>query len=281
MGRFEGKVAFITGGARGQGRSHAIALAREGASVALVDIANGEIGHPPYRVASAEDLEETVRLVEKEGFSALALPCDVRDEAQVAAAARQAAETFGGIDYVITNAGVLAKFQQSWNIPAEDWRGSIETNLTGQWLALKYTIPHLIERGRGSAIVMVSSGAGIQALPYASDYCAAKYGVVGLGMTLANELGPYGIRVNVLVPGAHDTPMIDSCAEANGFTRETMLGQFEDADLLGAGAIRPEEGSTPAVLWLLSDDARWVHGHIQIVDAGLDAKVPSGDQLSS
>ena len=281
MGRFEGKVAFITGGARGQGRSHAIALAREGASVALVDIANGEIGHPPYRVASAEDLEETVRLVEKEGFSALALPCDVRDEAQVAAAAREAADTFGGIDYVITNAGVLAKFQQSWNIPAEDWRGSIETNLTGQWLALKYTIPYLIERGRGSAIVMVSSGAGIQALPYASDYCAAKYGVVGLGMTLANELGPYGIRVNVLVPGAHDTPMIDSCAEANGFTRETMLGQFEDADLLGAGAIRPEEGSTPAVLWLLSDDARWVHGHIQIVDAGLDAKVPSGDQLSS
>ena len=279
MGRFDGKVAFITGGARGQGRSHAVALAREGASVALVDIANGEIGQPPYLVASAGELEETVRLVEKEGSSDLALPCVVRDEAQVAAAARRAAETVGGIDYVITNAGVLAKFQQSWTIPAEDWRGSIETNLTGQWLALKYTIPYLIERGRGSAIVMVSSGAGIQALPYASDYCAAKYGVVGLGMTLANELGPYGIRVNVLVPGAHDTPMIDSCAEANGFTRETMLGQFENADLLGAGAIPPEEGSTAGVLWLLSDDARWVHGHIQIVDAGLDAKVPSGDQL--
>lgn len=280
MGRFDGKVAFITGAARGQGRSHAVALAREGASVALVDIANGEVGHPPYRVASREDLEETARLVEKEGSEALALPCDVRNEAQVASAAASAADAFGGIDYVITNAGVLAKFQQSWDIPSEDWRGSIETNLTGQWLALKYTIPHLIARGRGSAIVMVSSGAGIQALPYASDYCAAKYGVVGLGMTLANELGPYGIRVNVLVPGAHDTPMIDSCAEANGFTRETMLKQFENTDLLGAGVIQPEEGSTPAVLWLLSDDARWVHGHIQVVDAGLDAKVASGDQLA-
>ncbi len=280
VGRFDGKTALITGAARGQGRSHAIALAREGAGVALLDIANGEVGHPPARVASAADLDETVRRVEAEGGKALAIACDVRIEEQVASAVTAAVEVFGGLDYVIANAGILARFQPSWEIPSEDWRGTIETNLTGQWLTLKYTIPHLISRGRGSAIVMVSSGAGIQAFPYGSDYCASKYGVVGLGLTLANELGPYGVRVNVLVPGAHDTPMIDSCAEANGFTRESLLKQFEGTDLLGAGAMRPEEGTTPAVLWLLSDEARWVHGHVQVVDAGLDTKVVSGDDIA-
>jgi len=137
MGEFDGKVAVITGAARGQGRSHAVALAGEGARVALLDIANGEITHPPARVASAEDLDETVRLVESVGGKALAVPCDVRDEAQVAAAASAVVEAFGGIDFVVSNAGILAKYQESWNIPSEDWRGSLETNLTGQWLTLK------------------------------------------------------------------------------------------------------------------------------------------------
>lgn len=278
--RFDGKVVLITGGARGQGRSHAIALAREGASVALVDIASGEIGHPPYRVASRDDLEQTAKLVEQAGGQALPLVADVREEEQVASAVETAVSQFGGIDHLISNAGVLAVFQQSWNIPKVDWDASIATNLTGHWLACRYAIPRMIERSGNRSIVLVSSGAGIQALPYASDYCAAKYGVVGLGKTLANELGPYRIRVNILVPGAQDTPMIDSCAEANGFTRDQMLGQFEDTDLLGAGAMRPEEATTPAVLWLLSDEAKWVNGAVQVVDAGLDAKVPAGDDVA-
>jgi NAD(P)-dependent dehydrogenase (short-subunit alcohol dehydrogenase family) len=255
-------------------------LAREGAKVALLDIATGEIGHPPYRVASRDDLEHTVKLVEEAGGEALALPADVRDEEQVKAAVARTVETFGGIDHLISNAGMLAVFQQSWNIPKVDWDASIGVNLTGHWLTCKYVIPQMIERQGNRGIVLVSSGAGIQALPYASDYCAAKYGVVGLGKTLANELGPYRIRVNILVPGAQDTPMIDSCAEANGFTRDQMLGQFEDTDLLGAGAMRPEEATTPAILWLLSDDAKFVNGSVQVVDAGLDSKVVSGDQLA-
>jgi NAD(P)-dependent dehydrogenase (short-subunit alcohol dehydrogenase family) len=120
---------------------------------------------------------------------------------------------------------------------------------------------------------MVSSGAGIDAFPFGSDYCAAKHGVIGLGLTLANELGPYGIRLNMLVPGAQDTPMIDSSAEANGFDRQVLVDQLKGLDLLGAGAMRPEEGTTPAVLWLLSDRAKWVHGTIQVIDGGLNAKV--------
>lgn len=273
MGDFDGKVVLITGGARGQGRSHAVALAREGASLALLDIANGELTHPPARVASAEDLATTVRLVEEAGGAAAGIPCDVRDEDQVQAAVAEAVDRFGGLDFVISNAGILGKYQQSWAIPTEDWRACLETNLTGQWLTLKYTIPHLIERGPGCAIVMVSSGAGIDAFPYGSDYCAAKHGVIGLGLCLANELGPYGIRVNMLVPGAQDTPMIGATSEVGGPSREEMLEQLKRLDLLGAGAMKPEEGTTPAILWLLSEKAKWVHGTIQVVDAGLNAKV--------
>ncbi|HUJ66590.1 MAG TPA: SDR family NAD(P)-dependent oxidoreductase [Acidimicrobiales bacterium] len=273
MGDFEGKVVLITGGARGQGRSHAVALAREGASVALLDIANGELTHPPARVASAQDLAETVSLVEAAGGRALGIPCDVRDEGQVVNAVDQAVDHFGGLDFVIANAGILGLYQQSWTIPTEDWRASLETNLTGQWLTLKHTIPHLIARGPGCAIIMVSSGAGIDAFPYGSDYCAAKHGVIGLGLCLANELGPYGIRVNMLVPGAHDTPMIGAASEVGGPDRESMLAQLKGLDLLGAGAIKPEEGTTPAVLWLLSEKAKWIHGSIQVIDAGLNAKV--------
>jgi (+)-trans-carveol dehydrogenase len=273
MGDFDGKVVLITGGARGQGRSHAVALAREGASVALLDIANGELTHPPARVASAQDLAETVSLVEAAGGRALGVPCDVRDEGQVGSAVEQAVDHFGGLDFVIANAGILGLYQQSWTIPTEDWRASLETNLTGQWLTLKHTIPHLIARGPGCAIIMVSSGAGIDAFPYGSDYCAAKHGVIGLGLCLANELGPYGIRVNMLVPGAHDTPMIGAASEVGGPDRESMLAQLKGLDLLGAGAIKPEEGTTPAVLWLLSEKAKWIHGSIQVIDAGLNAKV--------
>jgi NAD(P)-dependent dehydrogenase (short-subunit alcohol dehydrogenase family) len=273
MGDFDGKVVLITGGARGQGRSHAVALAREGASLALLDIANGELTHPPARVASAGDLADTVSLVEAAGGKAVGIPCDVRDEDQVSSAVQQAVEHFGGLDFVIANAGILGLYQQSWTIPTEDWRASLETNLTGQWLTLKHTIPHLIARGPGCAIIMVSSGAGIDAFPYGSDYCAAKHGVIGLGLCLANELGPYGIRVNMLVPGAHDTPMIGAASEVGGPDRESMLAQLKGLDLLGAGAIKPEEGTTPAVLWLLSDKAKWVHGSIQVIDAGLNAKV--------
>lgn len=273
MGDFDGKVALITGGARGQGRSHAVALAREGASVAVLDIANGERTHPPARVASAEDLATTVAMVEEAGGEAVGIPCDVREEDQVVAAVEQAVVRFGGLDFVIANAGILGLYQQSWQIPTVDWRASIETNLTGQWLTLKHTIPHLIERGPGAAIIMVSSGAGIDAFPYGSDYAAAKHGVIGLGLCLANELGPYRIRVNMIVPGAHDTPMIGATSEVGGPDRESMLKQLEQLDLLGAGAIKPEEGSTPAIMWLLSDKAKWVHGTVQVIDAGLNAKV--------
>jgi len=268
VARFDGKVALITGGARGQGRSHGLALAREGADVAILDIAKGRAGHPAYRMADRSDLEKTAEEIRNLGRRALALPCDVTEEDQVREAADKAAAELGGIDYVIANAAIYPRFGESWKISRQDWESTIRIDLTGVWLTCKYTIPHVIARGRGGALVLVSSMAGIKPLPYNSDYVAAKYGVVGLGRTLAIELGPYGIRSNVLCPGAVDTPMVDAVAEANSLTREQLLGQFENFDLLDAGAMKPEESTTPAVLWLLSEDAKFYTGQVLTLDAG-------------
>ena len=268
MGRFDGKVALITGGARGQGRSHGLALAREGADVALLDIAKGKAGHHTYRTAELSDLERTAEDIRKLGRKALGIQCDVTDEAQVQAAADKAAAELGGIDYVIANAAIYPCFGESWKISKKDWDSTLDIDLTGVWLTCKYTIPHVIARGRGGALVLVSSMAGIKPLPYNSDYVAAKHGVVGLGLTLAIELGPYGIRSNVLCPGAVDTPMVDAVAEENSLTREQLLGQFENFDLLDVGAMKPEESTTPAVLWMLSQDAKFYTGQVLTLDAG-------------
>jgi SDR family mycofactocin-dependent oxidoreductase len=272
VARFDGKRAFITGAARGQGRSHALALAREGCDLALIDIASGECGHPPYRLATRDDLDETARLVKDLGRQAVSVVCDIRDEHQIRDAVDQSVSELGGLDYVVANAGVEDRFLPSWEIPTDDWRATIDTNLTGTWLTCKYTVPHLIHSGEGAAVVLVSSLVGLRQLPFNSDYVASKFGVTGLGMTLANELGPYKVRVNMLHPGAIDSPMIDAMCEANGLTREGLLSQFADMDVMGAGVLPPEESTTPAVLWLLSHEARYVTGHSMVVDAGARVK---------
>lgn len=268
MGRFDGKVALITGGARGQGRSHALALAREGAEVAILDIARGRAGHPTYAMAEASELERTAGEIRQLGRRALAIACDVTDEAQVREAADATAAQLGGIDYVIANAGIYPCFGASWTLSKPEWDSTLAIDLTGVWLTCKHTIPHVIARGRGGALVLVSSMAGIKPVPYSSHYAAAKHGVVGLGLTLAIELGPYGIRSNVLCPGAIDTPMVDAVARENSLSREQLLGQFADFDLLDAGAMKPEESTTPALLWLLSDDAKFYTGQVLTIDAG-------------
>ncbi len=277
MGKFEDKVAVITGGARGQGRSHARALAREGASVALWDIANGQNERPPYRMASADDLAETVKLVEEEGGKALPIAVDLRNGQDVQAAVAQTVETFGGIDFLVAQQGAMPLTTETWNTTEEHWNDIIAVNLTASFLACKYVVPELIKRGPGGAIVLTSSTAGLTTFPWLTSYGAAKHGILGLGKGLANELGPYGIRVNMICPGAVDTPMVDSFAEANGLRKEDMWAQFDGADLLNAGLVLAEESTTPAVVYLLSDDARWVTGHTMVVDAGAMIKPNAGN----
>lgn len=267
--RFEDRVVVITGAARGQGRAHAVALAREGAAVGLLDIASGEAEHPPFAVAGRADLDAAAAAVEAAGGRALPVVCDVRDEDSVVEAVAAVVAAFGGVDHVIVNAGVENVFQPTWKIPKEDWDAVFATNVTGAWLTCKHTVPHLLERAPGSSIVMVSSGAALRPLSWNADYTASKYAVVGLGLTLANDLGEHGVRVNVICPGAVDTPMITELARANGADGSQLTRQFSAAYLLPTERLlRAEESTTPAVLWLLSDEARWMTGVVLPVDAG-------------
>ncbi|MEO6124231.1 MAG: SDR family oxidoreductase [Ilumatobacteraceae bacterium] len=280
MGKFDDKVVVITGGARGQGRSHARALAAEGARIALWDLANGQNARPPYRMASAEDMAETVRLVEQVGGKVLPVAFDLRDGDAVQAAVASTVETFGGIDYLVAQQGAMPLTTETWNTTEEHWNDIIAVNLTASFLACKYVIPEIIKRGPGGAIVLTSSTAGLNTFPWLTCYGAAKHGVLGLGKGLANELGPYGIRVNMVCPGAVDTPMVDSFAESNGLRKEDMWKQFDGADLLNGGLVKAEESTTPAIVYLLSDDAKWVTGHTMVVDAGASIKPNAGNVAS-
>jgi len=263
VGRFDGKVVVVTGGGGGQGRSHALALAREGAQVSLWDV-------------NADAVGEAAAGVKDAGGDALGLTVDLTDTAQVASATHQTVETFGGIDHLVAQQGKMPRAQEVWTVPESDWDRTIAINLTGTFLTCKHVIPEIIARGRGGAIVLTSSTAGLFGYPYLVSYGVAKHGVLGLGKGLANELAPYGIRVNMLCPGAVDTPMVDDFAATNQLSREDIWKQFDGMDLLGAGLMKAEESTTPAVLYLLSDDAKWVTGHVMVVDAGATAKPSMG-----
>ena len=204
MGRLSGKVAFITGAARGQGRAHAVRLASEGADIIGIDVcAQVEKGYPG---ATEADLAETARLVEGTGRSMVAVRADVRDLAAVGDAVAAGVERFGRLDVVVANAGIFS-YGFLWEITPEQWRDMIDVNLTGVFHTIKATVPRLIEQGEGGSVILVSSVAGLRGVPFAGHYAAAKHGVVGLCRTLANEVGAHRIRVNSIHPAGVTTPM--------------------------------------------------------------------------
>ncbi len=210
-GTLEGRVAFVTGAARGQGRGYAVRLAREGADVVVSDICAPVSSTVPYAAATAEELEETVRLVEAEGRKALARRVDIRDDAAVRGLVADAVEQFGRLDVVVANAGVLS-WGRLWELSDEQWNAVIDTNLTGTWRTLRAVIPAMIEAGNGGSIVVVSSAGGIKATPGNGHYAATKHGLTAMTNTLAIELGEYGIRVNSIHPYSIETPMITNDA---------------------------------------------------------------------
>jgi NAD(P)-dependent dehydrogenase (short-subunit alcohol dehydrogenase family) len=265
--RFDGRVAFITGAGRGQGRSHALRLASEGADVALVDLgAAGRVEHPPYATASSEQLHAVAAEIRALGPRAEVFEVDVRNPDGLREAADAAASRLGGIDLVVANAGITDAFYPTWELPVENWRTMLDINLSGVFYTCRATVPHLLQRPDHAAIVIVNSGVGIRAVANLSHYVAAKTGLRGLAIALAAELGPHGIRCNSVFPAGVDTDMTTAMVELGGGTRAELLNGFRDRQLIPQNVQISD--ITSAVTWLLSDEARFVTGLEMTVDAG-------------
>ena len=266
-GSLKGKVALITGAARGQGRAHAVRLASEGADIIAIDLCD-QIASVPYPLATPDDLAATVKLVEDTGARIVAKEADVRDRASLSAAAQAGVDELGRLDIVVANAGIAP--MQSGD---DGWRDVIDVNLTGVYNTIKAAIPTMVKQGIGGSIVLISSAAGLAgvASPDAGSvgYAAAKHGVVGLMRVYANLLAKQSIRVNSIHPTGVETPMIN-----NDFTRGWLAKMAADSDSPGSmGNALPVEVLQPedianAVAWLVSDQARYITGVTLPVDAG-------------
>ncbi|RFU21651.1 mycofactocin-coupled SDR family oxidoreductase [Geodermatophilus marinus] len=272
MGRVEGKVAFITGAARGQGRAHAVRLAEEGAEIIAVDVCRG-FDTVPYAGATEADLAQTVKEVEALDRRIVARKADVRDLASLQAVVDEGLAQFGHIDIVCANAGI-GSFAPALELTEETWQDVVDINLTGVWKTVKATAPAMVERGQGGSIVLTSSIAGLIAFPNLAHYTAAKHGVTGLMRTLAVELAPHRIRVNSVHPTTVDTPMVANEAiwglflgGAQGATREQAAEGMTALNAIPVPWVEAVDISN-AVLFLASDEARYVTGTTTVIDAG-------------
>jgi len=275
-GRVEGKVAFITGAARGQGRSHAVRLAEEGADIIAVDIC-AQVGSVPYPMATPEDLAETVKEVEALDRRIVAVQADTRDYAGLKQALDDGVAQLGRLDIVCSNAGI-ASFGQAAELDETTWQDMIDINLTGMWHACKAAIPHLIAGGRGGSIVITSSTAGLKGFQNLAHYVSAKHGVVGLMRTLALELAPHFIRVNSLHTSTVNTDIVQNetfyrlaAPSLDNPGRQDMADASQAMNALPIPWMEPAEVSN-AVLFLGSDEARYITGVTLPVDAGFMLK---------
>ena len=271
-GRVRGKVAFITGAARGQGRSHAVTLAREGADIVALDIAD-QIDSVPYPMATLEDLNETVRLVEAEDRRCLPVVADVRDIHAMDGAVKQTMAEFGRLDIVLANAGVLHVTGEGETLDesALHWADALGVMLTGVYNTIRVVQQPMIEQGQGGSIVITSSTAGLSGMHHGTGgiaaYCAAKHGVVGLMRGYAKLFGPHNIRVNTVHPMGVATPMI--------INDEFQKYHADHADVLEISprllpiTLLEAQDISNAILWLVSDEARAVTGITLPVDSGV------------
>jgi SDR family mycofactocin-dependent oxidoreductase len=278
MGLLDGKVAFVTGAARGQGRSHAVRLAQEGADIIALD-ACATPGWLSYPLATEEDLARTVAEVEALDRRIVAGKADIRDLAAIASVlAHGLAELGGRLDIVAANAAIISWPRDTWAIDPAEFRELIDVTLTGTFLTVKAAVPPMIAAGNGGSIVLTSSGAAITAGKGLGDYKAAKAGVLALKDTLACELAEHFIRVNAICPTAVDTPMIQNEALHRAFRpdlespgRDDVMAGFAQMNLLPIPWVAPVDVSN-AIVWLCSDAARYVTGITLPVDAGNQLK---------
>jgi (+)-trans-carveol dehydrogenase/(-)-trans-carveol dehydrogenase len=276
MGRLDGKVAFVTGAARGQGRSHAVELAAEGADIIAVDVAHDlpELGLG-YSMASSEDLAETVAEVEKLDRRVVTAEVDVRDGAALKEALDAGVAELGRLDIVAANAGIAANGAPTHEITEDAWEQMLSINLTGVWKTCKAAVPHLLAGGRGGSMILTSSMAGLRGYQGIAAYSAAKHGVVGLMRVLASELAPHSIRVNSVHPSQVNTPMIQNEATYKIFrpdlehpTRDDFEPVSQSMHALPVPWAEPLDISR-ALIFLASDDSRLITGVPLPIDAGL------------
>jgi SDR family mycofactocin-dependent oxidoreductase len=276
-GSLEGRVAFVTGAARGQGRAHAVRLASDGADIIAIDICGPVTDSITYPSATSEELAETVRQVEATGRKVLAREVDVRDLAAQQQVIADAVEQFGRLDIVVVNAGILS-WGRLFEMSEEQWDSVIQTNLSGAWRTVRAAVPAMIEAGNGGSIIMVSSSAGLKATPGNGHYSASKHGVVAITNALALEVGEYGIRVNSIHPYSIDTPMVERDAMMEVFSQHpNFLHSFAPMPLhpvnhAGKKGLQefmsPEEVSA-VVAWLASDESMAISGSQIAVDRGV------------
>jgi SDR family mycofactocin-dependent oxidoreductase len=264
-----GRVALITGAARGQGRAHAVRLSAEGADIIAVDLAGPLPASVPYESPSPADLEETGQLVRANGRRVVTSAADIRDLDALRAVIGTAVDELGRLDIVVANAGICCP--APWDgITAESFRDTIDTNVTGTWNTVMASAPHIIDGGRGGSIILIGSAAGVKMEPFMIHYVVSKHAVLGMARGFAAELGRHSIRVNSLHPGAVASPMgggemreaIQSAAETYPYLRGM------NKPLLPEGHAQPED-IADAVAWLASDQSRFVTGTQVSVDLGI------------
>jgi (+)-trans-carveol dehydrogenase len=276
MARLDGKVAFVTGAARGQGRAHAAKLAELGADIIAVDIC-AQLDSVPYPMATPSDLEETTRVVEAKDRRIVARQADVRDVGQLRSVLDDAVGELGRLDIVVANAGIWTS-ANAVDMPDNLYRDTIDVLLHGAYYTCKAALPHIVAGERGGSVIITSSTAASRGAPRQVAYNMAKAGLVGLMVSLANEYAQYSIRVNSVHPSATLTPMIDNDAVAQAFAPDAdhptiqEFGElFTRLNLLPVPWCEPEDIAN-AVAWLAGDDSRYVTGIQLPVDAGFLAR---------
>jgi SDR family mycofactocin-dependent oxidoreductase len=275
-GRFQGRRVLVTGAARGQGRNHALRFAREGADVALLDLAAGSIESVPYPTGTAAELAETAALVEAEGRRALAIEADVRSLAAMEDAVARTVAELGGLDVLVANAGICS-FGALAEMDEETWGTMIDVNLTGAFNTVRAAVPTMLEAGFGR-IVATSSMAGRAGWENIGHYAAAKWGLIGMVKSLALEIAPHGLTANVVCPSSVDTPMMKNDASYRLFrpdlenpTLADALPAFQSVNVIPAPYAETDDISD-AVLFLASEQARYITGATLSAAIGVNAK---------
>lgn len=275
-GPLEGRVAFVTGAARGQGRAHAIRLASEGADIIAIDVCGPISETITYPLGTSEELAETVRGVEATGRKVLAREVDIRDLIALQQVVADGVEQFGRLDIVVANAGVLS-WGRLWEMSEEQWDTVIDVNLNGTWRTVRATVPAMIEAGNGGSIIIVSSSAGLKATPGNAHYAASKHGLVALTNSLALEAGEFGIRVNSIHPYSIETPMVEKEAMMAIFSKyPSYLHAFAPMPLhpvnhegkKGLQEFMTPEEVSDVVAWLAGDGSATISGSQIAVDRG-------------